>query len=139
MISFFYKDMFRSSRIILTINGIILFIIGLSDIIFAKKITIYIFPITISNPEALEIGIILRYTLGSSMMFLGIILYKSRIAVKSGAQRILLGCSFGFFIMFCSGLFVFLTYDLNVLWISLIVFPLMSILSFYVSTRTGQE
>lgn len=130
--------MFRSSRSILTINGLILFIIGFADILFAEKITSYIFP-NITNPDVLEVGIILRYLLGSSMIFLGVVLFKSRIAVKSGAQRILLGCSFGFFIMFCSGLFVFLTYDLNISWVCLFLFPVLSVLSFYVSTRTGQE
>ena len=47
--------MLRSSRTILALNGVIMILMGLAFIIFAKKITITMFPITITNLEALEV------------------------------------------------------------------------------------
>ncbi len=57
--------MLRSSRTILALNGVIMILMGLAFIIFAKKITITMFPITITNLEALEVGIVSRYLMGA--------------------------------------------------------------------------
>ena len=53
--------MLRNSRFILAINGIILIISGLSFFIFAERITLMMFPNISSNPQAIEVGLILRY------------------------------------------------------------------------------
>ena len=67
--------MLHSSRTILALNGIVMILMGLVFIIFPEKVTIIMFPDIISNPEALEIGITLRYLMGAGSIMVGIILY----------------------------------------------------------------
>jgi|TARA_B100001964_G_scaffold72640_1_gene82338 hypothetical protein len=131
--------MLRSSRTILALNGVIMILMGLAFIIFAKKITITMFPITITNLEALEVGIVSRYLMGAGSIMIGIILYLARISVKSGGQKLLLGSAIGFLLIFAVALFIFLTDRGNIPIAALIIYPFLSLLSFYVSTRKYQE
>jgi len=114
-------------------------IIGLFFIIFPEKITIIMFPKIISNPEALEIGIVLRYLMGAGHLAIGIILYLARISIKSGAQRLLLGSGIGFMIIFAIAVFIILKYNAGIPVVALSIYPLLAILSLYVSTRRFQE
>ena len=131
--------MLHSSRTILALNGLVMIILGLSFFIFAEKMTFLMFPKTITNPEALEVGVTLRYIMGAGSITTGIILFLSRISLRSGAQRILLGSGIGFFIIFGTALFVYLSERANVPILALIIFPILGLLSLYVSTRMFQE
>ena len=55
------------------------------------------FPGISENDLAFEVATILRYIMGSGIFTIGIILFLARVSVKSGAQRLLLGSSIGFF------------------------------------------
>ena len=132
-------NIFRSSRTILALNGIIMFIIGVFFFIFPEKITIIMFPKIISNPEALETGIVLRYLMGAGHLAIGIILYLARISIKSGAQRLLLGSGIGFMIIFATAVFIIFNYKSDIPVVALSVYPLLGILSLYVSTRKFQD
>ena len=105
---------FRSSRAVLALNGIIMIMIGLFFFIFPEKITIITFPKIISNPEALETGVVLRYLMGAGQLAVGIILYLARISIKSGAQRLLLGSGIGFMIIFATAVFIIIKYQANI-------------------------
>ena len=136
----FYKNiMLHSSRTILALNGIVMILMGLSFIIFAERMTVLMFPNIISNPEALEVAVTLRYLMGAGSIMVGIILYLARISVKSGAQRLLLGSGIGFLLIFATALFVFLSDRANIPIPALIVYPLLGLLSLFVSTRKYQE
>ena len=139
MLYFSKKKMLHSSRDILLLNGIVMMLMGLSFIIFAKKMTVTIFPSVISNPEALEVGITLRYLMGAGSIMIGIILYLARISVRSGAQRLLLGSGIGFFLIFFTGLFILLSGKGNIPIVALLIYPFLGSLSLYVSTRRYQE
>ena len=130
---------FRSSRAVLSLNGIIMIIIGLFFCIFPEKITITMFPKIISNPEALETGIVLRYLMGAGHLAIGIILYLARISIKSGAQRLLLGSGVGFMIIFLTAVFIILKHKAGIPVVALSIYPLLAILSLYVATRRFQE
>ena len=131
--------MLRSSRLILALNGIILIITGLSFFIFAEKLTYLMFPITASNQDALNVGLVLRYFMGAGSLTTGIILFLARISVRSAAQRVLLGSGIGFLIIFCTALYVFFYYQANVPYFALFLYPLLGILSLYVATRKNQK
>jgi hypothetical protein len=130
---------FRSSRAVLSLNGIIMIIIGFIFYIFPEKITIIMFPKIISNPEALETGIVLRYLMGAGHLAIGIILYLARISIKSGAQRLLLGSGVGFMIIFLTAVFIILKHKAGIPVVALSIYPLLAILSLYVATRRFQE
>ena len=97
------------------------------------------FPNITSNPEALEIGIIMRYFMGAGHLAIGIILYLARISIKSGAQRLLLGSGIGFMIIFSTAVYIILKYKAGIPIVALSIYPLLAILSLYVSTRRFQE
>ena len=132
-------NIFRSSRTVLALNGIVMIIIGFAFFIIPEKITIIMFPKIISNPEAIETGVVLRYLMGSGQLTIGIILYLARISVKSGAQRLLLGSGIGFIIIFTTAIFIIIKYDADIPIIALSIYPLLAILSLYVSTRKFQD
>ena len=131
--------MLHRSRSILAFNGILLIFTGVSFIIFAEEITIFMFPKIIINSEAIDVGVTLRYLMGSGIITIGIILYLARISVKSAAQRILLGSSLGFFIIFCTSLFIYISGKSNFPIAGLLLFFYLSLISFYVATRKFQE
>jgi len=132
-------SIFRRSRTILALNGIIMIIIGIFFFIYPEKITVIMFPKIISNPEALETGIVLRYLMGAGHLAIGIILYLARISIKSGAQRLLLGSGIGFMIIFATAVFIILKYKAGIPVVALSIYPLLATLSLYVSTRKFQE
>ena len=74
-------SLFRRSRTILALNGIVMIIIGIVFFIYPEKITIVMFPKIISNPQALETGIVLRYLMGAGHLTIGIILYLYNLIV----------------------------------------------------------
>ena len=129
----------RRSRTILALNGIVMITIGIIFFIFPEKITIVMFPKIISNPEALETGIVLRYLMGAGHLTIGIILFLARISIKSGAQRLLLGSGIGFMIIFSTAVYIILKYNAGIPIVALSIYPLLAILSLYVSTRRFQE
>ena len=131
-------SLFRRSRTILALNGIVMIIIGIVFFIYPEKITIVMFPKIISNPQALETGIVLRYLMGAGHLTIGIILYLARISIKSGAQRLLLGSGIGFMIIFATAVFIILKYKAGIPMIALSIYPLLAIISLYVSTRKFQ-
>ena len=128
----------RRSRTILALNGIVMIVIGIIFFIYPKEITIVMFPKIISNPQALETGIVLRYLMGAGHLAIGIILYLARISIKSGAQRLLLGSGIGFMIIFATAIFIILKYKAGIPMVALSIYPLLAILSLYVSTRKFQ-
>ena len=132
-------NILRRSRTILALNGIIMIFIGIIFFIYPDKITIIMFPEIISNPEALETGVVLRYLMGAGQLAVGIILYLARISIKSGAQRLLLGSGIGFMIIFATAVFIIIKYKANIPILALSVYPLLASLSLYVATREVQE
>ena len=132
-------NLLRQSRTILALNGMVMIIIGIIFFIYPEKLTILMFPKIISNPQALETGIVLRYLMGAGHLTIGIILYLARISIKSGAQRLLLGSGIGFMIIFATAVFIILKYNAGIPIVALSIYPLLAILSLYVSTRKFQE
>ena len=132
-------NILRRSRTILALNGIVMIIIGIIFFIYPEKLTIIMFPKIVSNPEALETGIVMRILMGAGHLAIGLILYLARISIKSGAQRLLLGSGIGFMIIFATALFVILKYKAGIPMIALSIYPLLAILSLYVSTRRFQD
>lgn len=115
-------------------------LLGLSFFYFNKKINLAMFPGIMENQLAFEVATILRYIMGSGIFTIGIILFLARVSVRSGAQRLLLGSSIGFFFIFLTTLYVkykFISVDIPIVGIAL--FPILSLLSLYVSTRPNQE
>ena len=112
---------------------------GLLGALFAEKITMIMFPTIFSNPQAFEVGIILRYLMGAGSLSLGIILFMSRITVRSAAQRVLLGSGIGFIIIFCTAMYVYLFYETNIPFVALSLYLFLGLLSLYVSTRMYQK
>ena len=129
-----------NSRTILAINGIVMMLIGICFFYFNKQINIAMFPGISENNLAFEVATILRYIMGSGIFTIGIILFLARVSVKSGDQRLLLGSSIGFFLIFLTTLFIkykFMSVDIPIVGIA--IFPILSLLSLYVSTRPYQE
>ena len=58
--------MFNNSRFTLALIGVILIIESFGFVIFAQQITEIMFPFSKNNPEALELGISLRYAMASA-------------------------------------------------------------------------
>ena len=123
----------------LTLNGIVMILLGISFFLFAEKITITMFPNITSNPEAIEVGVVLRYFMGAGSITIGIILYLARISIRSGAQRLLLGSGLGFMIIFFTGLFIVIKHEANIPIIALSIYPVLTFLSLYTATRKFQE
>ena len=98
------------------------------------------FPGISENVQALEVAMILRYLMGSGIFTIGLILFLARTSVKSGAKKLLLGSSIGFFIIFLTATFVVYRFDyVDIPIVGIIIFPILSLISLYVSTRPYQE
>ena len=128
------------SRVVLALNGIVMMVIGLCFFYFNNQINVAMFPGIKENKLAFEVATILRYIMGSGIFTIGIILFLARVSVRSGAQRLLLGSSVGFLLIFLTTLFIkykFSSVDIPIVGIA--IFPILSLLSLYVSTRPHQE
>ena len=131
--------MFNNSRFTLALIGIVMMLESIGFIIFAKEITQIMFPFVKNNPEALSLGVSLRYAMASGIFFLGMLLYLCRGVPKSAAQRLLFCCGLGFSIVLLS--LIYLNYFRDVS-ISIVIYALhivLVILSFFVSSRKFQE
>ncbi len=129
-----------NSRLVLSLNGLIMMVIGTCFFLLNKKITLAMFPGISENAQALEVAMILRYLMGSGIFTIGLILFLARTSVKSGAKKLLLGSSIGFFIIFLTAIFVVYRFDyVNIPIVGIIIFPILSLISLYVSTRPYQE
>ena len=131
--------MFNNSRFTLALIGIVMMLESIGFIIFAKEITQIMFPFVKNNPEALSLGVSLRYVMASGIFFLGMLLYLCRGVPKSAAQRLLFCCGLGFSIVLLS--LIYLNYFRDVS-ISIVIYALhivLVILSFFVSSRKFQE
>ena len=129
-----------NSRLILSLNGLIMMVIGACFFLLNKKITLAMFPGISENVQALEAAMILRYLMGSGIFTIGLILFLARTSVKSGAKKLLLGSSIGFFIIFLTATFVVYRFDyVDIPIVGIIIFPILSLISLYVSTRPYQE
>ncbi len=128
------------SRAVLALNGIIMMLIGFCFFYFNNQINTAMFPGIKENKLAYEVATILRYIMGSGMFTIGIILFLARVSVRSGAQRLLLGSSIGFLFIFLTTIYIkykFASVDIPIVGIA--IFPTLSLLSLYVSTRPHQE
>ena len=131
--------MFNNSRFTLALIGIVMMLESIGFVIFAKEITQIMFPFVKNNPEALSLGVSLRYAMASGVFFLGMLLFLSRGVPKSAAQRLLFCCGLGFTIVLTNLIYLNFFRDVNV---SIIIYTLhiiLIILSFYVSSRKFQE
>ena len=131
--------MFNNSRFMLALIGIIMMLESMGFIFFATEITEIMFPFSKNNPEALSLGISLRYAMASGVFFLGMLLFLCRGGPKSGAQRLLFCCGLGFSIVLLN--LIYLNYFRDVS-ISIVIYALhivLVILSFFVSSRKFQE
>ena len=123
----------------LALIGIIMMLESIGFIFFAVEITESMFPFSKNNPEALSLGISLRYAMASGVFFLGMLLFLSRGVTKSAAQRLLFCCGLGFSIVLLNLIYLNFFRDVN---ISIIIYALhiiLAILSFFVSSRKFQE
>ena len=131
--------MFNNSRLMLALIGIIMMLESIGFIFFAVEITEIMFPFSKNNPEALSLGISLRYAMASGVFFLGMLLFLCRGVPKSAAPRLLFCCGLGFSIVLLNLIYLNYLRDVNV---SIIIYALhiiLVILSFYVSSRKFQE
>ena len=128
------------SRAVLALNGIVMMLIGVSFFYFNNQINAAMFPGIKENKLAFEVATILRYIMGSGTFTIGIILFLARVSVRSAAQRLLLGSSIGFFLIFLTTIYIkyeFSSVDIPIVGIA--IFPTLCLLSLYVSTRPYQE
>ena len=131
--------MFNNSRFTLALIGFVMMLESIGFIIFAKEITQIMFPFVKNNPEALSLGVSLRYAMASGVFFLGMLLFLCRGVPKSAAQRLLFCCGLGFLIVLLN--LIYLNYFRDVS-ISIVIYALhivLVILSFFVSSRKFQE
>ena len=131
--------MSNNSRFMLALIGIIMMLESIGFIIFAIEITEIMFPFSKNNPEALSLGISLRYAMASGVFFLGMLLFLCRGVTKSAAQKLLFCCGLGFSIVLLNLIYLNFFRDVN---ISIIIYTLhiiLVMLSFYVSSRKFQE
>ena len=131
--------MFNNSRFTLALIGFIIILESIGFVIFAKEITLTMFPFSKNNPEALELGISLRYAMASGLFFLGMLLFLCRGITRSAAQRLLFCCGLGFLIVLVSLTYLTFVRDVNISKIIYIVHFILAILAFYVSSRKFQE
>ena len=123
----------------LALIGIIMMLESIGFIFFAVEITETMFPFTKNNPEALSLGISLRYAMASGVFFLGMLLFLCRGVPKSSAQRLLFCCGLGFSIVLLNLIYLNFFRDVNISVIIYILHIILAILSFYVSSRRFQE
>ena len=131
--------MFNNSRFTLALIGIVLILESLGFVFFAQQITEIMFPFSKNNPEALELGISLRYAMASGLFFLGMLLFICRGVTRSAAQRLLFCCGLGFLIVILSQAYLTFLRDVNISKIVYIVHFILAVLAFYVSSRKFQE
>lgn len=131
--------MLNNSRFTLALIGIIIILESLGFVIFAKEITLSMFPFSNNNPEALELGISLRYAMASGLFFLGMLLFLCRSVTRSAAQRLLFCCGLGFLIVLVSLTYLTFVRDVNISKIIYVVHFILAVLAFYVSSRKFQE
>ena len=131
--------MLNNSRFTLALIGIIIILESLGFVIFAKEITLTMFPFSNNNPEALELGISLRYAMASGLFFLGMLLFLCRGVTRSAAQRLLFCCGLGFLIVLVSLTYLTFVRDVNISKIIYVVHFILAVLAFYVSSRKFQE
>ena len=123
----------------LALIGIIMMLESIGFIFFAVEITETMFPFTKNNPEALSLGISLRYAMASGVFFLGMLLFLCRGVPKSAAQRLLFCCGLGFSIVLLNLVYLNFVRDVNISIIIYTIHIILVILSFYVSSRKFQE
>ena len=131
--------MLNNSRFTLALIGIIIILESLGFVIFAKEITLSMFPFSNNNPEALELGISLRYAMASGLFFLGMLLFLCRSVTRSAAQRLLFCCGLGFLLVLVSLTYLTFVRDVNISKIIYVVHFILAVLAFYVSSRKFQE
>ena len=131
--------MFNNSRFTLALIGIIMILESISFVVFAREITVIMFPFSTDNPEALELGVSLRYAMASGLFFLGMLLFLCRGVPRSAAQRLLFCCGLGFSIVLLSLTYLTFFRDVNISKIIYIIHIILVLLSFYVSSRKFQE
>ena len=123
----------------LALIGIIMMLESIGFIFFAVEITEIMFPFSKNNPEALSLGVSLRYAMASGVFFLGMLLFLCRGVPKSAAQRLLFCCGLGFSIVLLNLIYLNYFRDVSV---SIVIYALhivLVILSFFVSSRKFQE
>ena len=131
--------MLNNSRLALSLNGLILIVQGICFVIFANEITIAMFPFSENNEQALNLGISLRYSMGSGSIFIGLLLFMCRSTPRSVAQKLLLGSSLGFMLLLITLIYLYIIRNVLVPIPVLFVFSFLSIFSLYVSTRRYQD
>ncbi len=131
--------MLNNSRMALSLNGIILILQGIFFIIFANEITISMFPFSENNEQALDIGISLRYSMGSGSIFIGLLLFLCRSTPRSAAKKLLLGSSLGFMLLLFTLMYLFFFRNVLVPIPIFIIYIFLSFFSLYVSTRKFQD
>ena len=131
--------MLNNSRFTLALIGFIIILESLAFVIFAKEITLTMFPFSKNNPEALELGISLRYAMASGLFFLGMLLFLCRGVTRSAAQRLLFSCGLGFLLVLVSLTYLTFVRDVNISKIIYFVHFILAVLAFYVSSRKFQE
>ena len=131
--------MFDNSRFTLALIGIVMMLESIGFIIFAKEITQIMFPFVKNNPEALSLGVSLRYVMASGIFFLGMLLYLCRGVPKSAAQRLLFCCGLGFSIVLLSLIYLNYFRDVGISIVIYVLHIVLVILSFFVSSRKFQE
>ena len=123
----------------LALIGIIMMLESIGFIFFAVEITEIMFPFSKNNPEALSLGVSLRYAMASGIFFLGMLLYLCRGVPKSSAQRLLFCCGLGFSIVLLSLIYLNYFRDVSISIVIYVLHIVLVILSFFVSSRKFQE
>ena len=131
--------MLNNSRLALSLNGLILIVQGICFVIFATEITVAMFPFSENNEQALNLGVSLRYSMGSGSIFIGLLLFMARSTPRSVAQKLLLGSSLGFMLLLITLIYLYIIRNVLVPIPVLFVFSFLSIFSLYVSTRRYQD
>ena len=123
----------------LALIGIIMMLESIGFVFFAIEITEIMFPFSKNNPEALSLGVSLRYAMASGVFFLGMLLFLSRGVPKSAAQRLLFCCGLGFSIVLLNLIYLNYFRDVSISIVIYAIHIVLVILSFYVSSRKFQE
>ena len=131
--------MLNNSRLALSLNGLILILQGIFFIIFANEITISMFPFSENNEQALNIGVSLRYSMGSGSIFIGLLLFLCRSTPRSAAKKLLQGSAIGFLLILFTLIYLYIFRNVLVPIPVFIIFTFLSLFSLYVSTRKFQD
>ena len=123
----------------LALIGITMMLESIGFIFFAEEITEIMFPFAKKNPEALSLGISLRYLMASGVFFLGMLIFLCRGVPKSVAQRLLFCCGLGFSVVLLSLIYLDFFRDVSVSIIIYAIHIIVVILSYFVSSRKFQE